>query len=724
MALQRVGDKHDWEKNTGSDNALQSPLSKSKSFSSLAELERSDIFKVPQPRVERRPIRSPSKRRRRTLSAGLRGGDALFKLDPVGEKQLAIFNSVCDWQAQHCLTEWSTVIEEREKLLEVAAEMFSSLMYLAENEINLFEHTNSDFLEIVPELREVAKKLSSLVDEGKKLKPSDPASEGERSATADVQMASDNVSEENSLFRDLDAMVKCMGDLERPLRMAKRTLVSRRRSPSPWKNKPPLSPIETESTLQPPPTPAPAHSPSITVFPSTALLPSDSGPLSGSFPPHQCVDKERMPPLHKSITPGSKHVKFTRERVTETLSELPTKRRMSTAPSSADKVMCRPLKSVLKGSCTGLKPEPTDTPSGWGRRIFLSERLKKLAGLRDLWQNTRVDLDVDRLRTNVPPFAVVLISTDPAEIDRYSLAEIKLVEDKPEPTSSADEGMDMISEKFSRVRLVDVNLPNDVAEELINRVSDEYRPVFDEPPKTDDMASFSDAYTVMESCLALLESVSDWVLHAQTSQRCHAKLLLPTIQCCILDRLLETSSKFPTRVENIAAFGALDIPKVLYVARILRRSIQRLKSIKVFRQLESEWEVLQQPLQEAFKDFDSLYDDATQFLTCTVHREEGGTKGAGEQPTQLGDIMDWVDDTNCNNKVNNVYAASIPGMVTLPPVHLLFHFTHHGEQSDMLSHEYTALSDPFITEPVKQFMFERTHDVDNHRSKSSVAPIS
>ncbi|RYP42622.1 hypothetical protein DL768_010308 [Monosporascus sp. mg162] len=803
MALQRVGNEYDEYKNTGPDNALQSPLPKSKSLSSLVELERSEIFKVPQPPVEKRPIRFPSRRRRRTLSAGLRGGDALFKPDAVGEKQLAIFNSVCDvsqqfllgylsacesvqsvsvrdstpvpvtvpstnsmkerktpmeaesvmtsgsvvassqsmgydqvhwqleslsarfsqWQAQHCLTEWPTVIEGRENLLGVGARMFSSLMHLAENEINLFEHTSSDFLDILPELREVARKLRSLVDEGKKLKPSDPASERERSATADVQMTSNNVSEEIPLFSDLDAMVECMGDLEKPLRMAKRTLVSRRRSPSPWRNKLPLGPIETESTFQPPRTAAPAHSPSIAVSPPTTLSPSDSESLSGPFPPHQCVDSERMPP-HKSIAPVGKHVKFTRERVTGTSPELPTKRRMTTTPSSADKSMSRPLKSALKGSSTCLKPKPTDTPSGSVRRMFLCERLEKLAGLRDLWQKTRVDLDVERLTTNVPPFAVVLISTDPAEIDRYRPAEIKLVEDEPELTSSPDESMDRISRSFSIVRLVDANLPNDVAEELINRVSDEYRPVFDELPKADDLPGFSDAYTVMESCLALLESVSGWVLHAQTSQRCHATSLLPIIQRCILDRLFETSSKFPVRIGNIAAFGALGISKVLYVAGILRRSVQRLKSIKVFHRLEPEWEMLQQPLQEVFKEFDALYDDASRSLVCTVRQEEGGAKGPGDQRTELGETLDLVDGANRHDKVHDVYAASIPDMVTLPPVHLLFHFTPHGEQSDRLSHEYTALSDPFITEPVKQFMFEHTHDADKHKSKSSLTQIS
>lgn len=366
------------------------------------------------------------------------------------------------------------------------------------------------------------------------------------------------------------------------------------------------------------------------------------------------------------------------------------------------------LEELVRIAKKTLELQTRETASVLVVREYLSEGLKKLASLQEAWQQARPDTVVNNSKAGRPPYAVVFITTDPDELERYRLTELMPIDDKS-LASSADNKIDTISERSSRLQLESDSLPYEVAEKLLNQIANEHRLVMAEGHASELLPGFSNDYTVIASSLTLLESFLDWILHAQTMYLRQARSLLDIIQRELMDRLQESLSRFPGILENSDITWTPELPKALQTVVTLRQFIQRLSFIEVGPQLEAEWKRLQQPLQEVLIDLDSLYDELTRSCSCGLGRKGHGCKGASALSSKIDDnSMEWA---------NNV-APSISDIVTKPPVHLLFYFKDDPDQSFRRAYKSMDMPDDFTAESVRQSMHELTADVKERKPNS------
>ncbi|KAI0535671.1 hypothetical protein GGR58DRAFT_504071 [Xylaria digitata] len=315
------------------------------------------------------------------------------------------------------------------------------------------------------------------------------------------------------------------------------------------------------------------------------------------------------------------------------------------------------------------------------REDFIKELERLLKGLHTGWEKVRPDQTVCGLTTGVLQSVTISISTDPAKLDPRTLVESKLDDDDAsKPASPADHTVDIISEGISGVRLVDDNFLNNVAEELIARISNEFRPELYNRQTFNFLPGFSDTYIVMESCVNLLESLLDCRIDAESKYLDHARSLLPIIQYYLLSRLLEVLFKLPAQLRNTDTPRALEGITIPYTVTALHsfilRLIGQLNISQIDRVLGTEWDRLRYFLCQ---------------LQCSLHtfRESLSTKLANAVGTKDEDRMDQADDEGGRgNGSSDVFAIfirdiSIPfigGIFSVPPASLIFHFTDDMEK--------------------------------------------
>ncbi|KAI1148339.1 hypothetical protein F4825DRAFT_454591 [Nemania diffusa] len=321
----------------------------------------------------------------------------------------------------------------------------------------------------------------------------------------------------------------------------------------------------------------------------------------------------------------------------------------------------------------------------------LVRQLQKLIGLHDIWKGIKPNMHIDSLTTDVPQFAVVVITTDLAELNLSSL---------PEPDLKEDDSK------------LGYSLPSSITKALINRISNEYRAATQAP---DPLPSFMGAYIAMECSLALLESLPEWVLYAQSQYLDHVRTLLPVIQCCLLDSLLKTSSNWATQLIISYTPNTLDDPQVLYTVKILHRLFSRLASVDIGRYLETKWKRLQQPIMEMKAELDSLQSNLTKNSIVTVVPAENGDQSNDtaqhDEFTGTVDFFSVDDDHELQSEKGG--PPSIPDKITLLELFVLFHFTDNAEDS-IKSLADKTLQQSFVKERVEKFMFSDIYDDDKH----------
>ncbi|KAJ8132476.1 hypothetical protein O1611_g1150 [Lasiodiplodia mahajangana] len=589
----------------------------------------------------------------------------------------SFYARLSQWQSLLYRSDWRRIFEGSGKLRGVRDEISSSLICLAENALNLFEQSATDIKEIDPWLRKTTEELSSLVLEGKKVQLNNAVSESEFSATTG----------------DLDAIEQCIVHLETILCEKMPSLVPGIRPLSLRKHELPSSPVLTNR----------GHGP-FSFFPSVTTVPTSLSPTSHLGEPSSGPPKASIfMPSAKSGSLDHKHVRSQQEMELEQVLERRAKRRISTAPSTAEKIpRLQPNPSFLAGpSAIELKEAEKNLSLIHGEN--LSERLRKLVILKDLWEKAKPTQDMHDLITDMPPFATVLISTDPSDIERFPL---ELDEVKGEPSQSEEDNIGRLVETMSNAQLIDDSLPSGIAEGLMDKIYDSYREVLDEGQASNILPGLSDAYAKIESSLALLESIPDWVLHAQPDYIDNVVALLPIIQSCLLDCLLEIFSEFPTQLENLGTPVTSEPSQALGTISVLGRSIERLGCIEISPSLKVEWERLQQPLQEVIMEIDSLHDDLTQIFACAVSVEEKSDKGATTQPTQQDEDMGLTQNSCGSSEI------TLPDMVIPAPIHLLFYVTYDSEESGESSDKFKVSMESFVARTCGDFMVQVDDTID------------
>ncbi|KAJ2988287.1 hypothetical protein NUW58_g4060 [Xylaria curta] len=531
--------------------------------------------------------------------------------DDVSWRLEFYFSSLLEWQAKLSLARWPRRFEETDDLVGVGARICSSLICLAENEIN----------QINPVICKIVRQLESLVGKGKELRLSSHTSETEFSETTGIPLATTNTDESDLRLRNLDAIHNCIKYLERLLRVAEKALASRGRFQSSLNN-------------------GSRRLPRTKQVPHLISSGMRKSRLSGG----------------QSIVSGFKRAHFDEQEEMEKFSRQRIKRQTSSTSATREK------DSLWENGSSRI----------YQRSLF--ERLKKLSILHGLWENSRSDQNMDSSTAVTPRYVTVFISTEVRSVTQFILDGFKLKKDEPMRDSSMGDIVDTMSERFSKCQLVDDNFPDSVAWDLLNHMCDEYRLILKKEKTPDLFPGFLDAYTVMESSLAFLESLLNWRIHARMDYDSLARAQLPIIQRCLLDRLLEALSKLPTQLKNAGPCMTLEPDEVRCAVKTLDQFIQRVTSIEIGRFFGTEWKRLQQPLEEVLMELNELSDDLVR-----------------KAPLRIGE-----------NGERDV--LSVPDLISLPPLHLLFHFTHEWEQLDMSWRDPVNLLNFFVSELASKFM--------------------
>ncbi|KAI0112374.1 hypothetical protein GGR51DRAFT_556954 [Nemania sp. FL0031] len=585
-----------------------------------------------------------------------------FRIESWGTKTQwmidSFFTRLAQWEAQLRRSQWLRVFEGSGNLLDIREQISRSLICLAENEIKMFELIAPDVIETNPVLQEAVKELSSLATKGKKLLLNDNAPQSEFS----------------EVTGDLGAIRRCIDDLERPLREIKQIFMPTTRRLSPRKHEAPLDPVSANPYF------------------SSVLDASNSTSSSfsfGNFFWKTWRDSPSMPNSKKRYS-GLTEIEI------ESLLEQRAKKRTGPTSSTADKIPRRQSKLS-----TGVNLDFTSGES-------LAGLLWKLDSLKELWEKAKPAQYMNSLVTDVPPFAIVLISTDLSEIERFPL---DLAE---ETVSLDDDNMDTLSETVSKLRLPNDSLSDEIVRELIDKVSIKYYMILDEGQASKPMPDFSKIHAGMEASLALLESLLNWELLAQPDYVNTVIALLPIIHSCLLDYFFKACSEFPTQLKHWDTSKTSELSQVVCSIGLLHRSIQRLQWIEISPVLTMGWERLQQPLQEVLIELDSLHDDLSGKFPHTGDTEEGRNKGATAEVTKQDRDMDSTRKNYGGGRI------TLPDMIVVYSMYLLFHFPHDSEES---SEESGEESSEESGEESSEESGEESSEESSESSEKSVVPM-